>query len=48
MKYAETVKENISEMNSLEWWYIISKKRCDDYAHLQEDDYNEAPKTFLT
>jgi hypothetical protein len=36
-------------MNPLEWWHHISEKRCDGYAHLQEDDvYNEAPKVFLT
>jgi hypothetical protein len=26
----------------LEWWWLISKKICDDYAHSQEYDYNEA------
>jgi hypothetical protein len=31
----------------LEWWRLISKKRCDGSSHLQEDDYNEAPKAFL-
>ena len=25
---------------------FISEKRCDDYAHSQEDDYNEALKAF--
>jgi hypothetical protein len=35
---------------SLEWWHLISEKRCDGYAHLQEDDddYNEALEVFLT
>ena len=34
----------------LEWWKLISKKRCDDYAHSHEDDdvYNEALEAFLT
>jgi hypothetical protein len=31
----------------LEWWRVISEKRCDDCAHSQEDDYNEALKDFL-
>jgi hypothetical protein len=31
----------------LEWWQLISEKRCDDYAHSQEDEYNEALKEFL-
>jgi hypothetical protein len=31
----------------LEWWQLISEKRCDGYAHSQEDEYNEAPKSFL-
>jgi hypothetical protein len=37
-------------MNSLEWWQLISEKRCDGYAHSQEDDdvYIEDPKAFLT
>ena len=26
---------------------FIFKKRCDGYAHSQEDDYNEALKAFL-
>ena len=31
-------------------WQLISEKRFDGYAHLQEygDFYNEAPKYFLT
>jgi hypothetical protein len=32
----------------LEWWRLISEKRCDGYAHLQEDDYNEDLKAFFT
>jgi hypothetical protein len=32
----------------LEWWQLISEKRCDGYSHSQEDDYNEALKAFLT
>jgi hypothetical protein len=31
----------------LEWWRLISEKRCDDCAHSQEDGYNEALKAFL-
>jgi hypothetical protein len=31
----------------LEWWRLISEKRCDDNSHSQEDDYNEALKAFL-
>jgi len=31
----------------LEWWRLISEKRCDVCAHSQEDDYNEALKEFL-
>jgi hypothetical protein len=35
--------------DSLEWWQLISEKKCDGYSHSQEDDcYNEAPKAFLT
>ena len=30
----------------LEWWWLISEKRCDDYANSQEDDYNEDMKVF--
>jgi hypothetical protein len=30
----------------LEWWQLISEKICDDCAHSQEDDYNEAMKAF--
>ena len=33
-------------MNSLEWWQLIFEKRCDGYAHSQEDEYNEALKAF--
>jgi hypothetical protein len=32
----------------LEWWQLISEKRCDGYAHSQEDEYNEAQKAFFT
>jgi hypothetical protein len=32
----------------LEWWQLISEKRCEDYAHLQEDDYNEDLNAFFT
>jgi len=35
MKYERPVKMQ-SEMNSIEWWKLISEKRCDDYVHLQE------------
>jgi hypothetical protein len=31
----------------LEWWQLISEKRCDGYTHSQEDEYNEALKEFL-
>jgi hypothetical protein len=31
----------------LEWWQLISEKRCDGCAHSQEDHYNEALKAFL-
>jgi hypothetical protein len=27
---------------------VISEKRCDEYSHSQEDDYNEALNSFLT
>jgi hypothetical protein len=33
--------------DSLEWWQLISEKRCDGYSHSQEDDYNEALKALL-
>jgi hypothetical protein len=36
-----------TETSLLEWWKLISEKRCDNYTPLQEDEYNEAPKTFL-
>jgi hypothetical protein len=36
-----------TETSLLEWWHLISEKRCDDYAHSQEDQYNEAPKAIL-
>jgi hypothetical protein len=32
----------------LEWWQLIPEKRCDVYAHSQEDEYNEALKVFVT
>ena len=33
--------------DSLEWWQLISEKRCDGYGHLQEYYvYNETPKVF--
>jgi hypothetical protein len=31
----------------LEWWKLISEKRCDGYAHSQEAEYNETMKEFL-
>jgi hypothetical protein len=31
----------------LEWWRVISEKRCVSDAHSQEDGYNEALKAFL-
>jgi hypothetical protein len=37
-------------MNSLEWWKLISKKRCKGYAHSQDDDddvYNESLQPFF-
>jgi hypothetical protein len=37
-----------TKTNLLEWWQLISEKICDSYAHLQEYEYNEAPKAFLT
>jgi hypothetical protein len=30
----------------LEWWWLISEKRCDGYANSQKDGYNEALKAF--
>jgi hypothetical protein len=33
--------------NLLEWWWLLSEKRCDDYAHSPEDGYNETLKNFL-
>jgi hypothetical protein len=35
--------------DSLEWYQLISEKRCDGYTHSQEDDdvYNEALEAFL-
>jgi len=41
--------ENYGVKDSLEWWRLISEKRCDGCAHLQEcDSYNETPKALLT
>jgi hypothetical protein len=37
-----------TETNLLEWWQLIFDKRCNGYAHSQEDGYNEVPKAFLT
>jgi hypothetical protein len=37
-----------TETNMLEWLQLLSRKRCDDYAHSQEVGYNESPKAFLT
>jgi hypothetical protein len=34
-------------MKYLEWWHLISEKRCDGYSLSQEDDYNEALKAFV-
>jgi hypothetical protein len=34
------------KISLLECWWLISDKRCDGCAHLQEDDYNEALKDF--
>jgi hypothetical protein len=31
----------------LEWWWFIYEKRCEGWAHSQEEDYNEDLKTFL-
>jgi hypothetical protein len=45
-KYVETVKCRL-KTSLLEWWWLISEKRCDGCAHSQEDEYNEAPKSFL-
>jgi len=35
-----------TETSFLEWWHLMSEKRCDDYAHSHEDEYNEALKAF--
>jgi len=35
-------------MDSLEWWQLKFEKICDIYSHSKEDEYNEAPKAFLT
>jgi hypothetical protein len=31
-KYVETIKCRL-KTSLLEWWKLISEKRCDDYAH---------------
>jgi hypothetical protein len=36
-----------TETSLLEWWQPISEKRCDGYAHSQENAYNEALNEFL-
>jgi hypothetical protein len=36
-----------AETSLLEWWQLISEKRCDGYTHSQEDEYNEVTKSFL-
>ena len=37
-------------MYSLEWWSLISEKRCDGCDHSKEDeyDYNEDLEAFST
>jgi hypothetical protein len=42
----KTVKYSL-KTSLLEWWQLISNKRCDSYAHLLKDYYNEAMNTFL-
>jgi hypothetical protein len=39
--------ETFSPVARLEGWRLISKKRCDGYAHSQEHYYNEYFKAFL-
>jgi hypothetical protein len=36
-----------TQIRLLEWLQLISEKRCHEFAHFQEDEYNEAPKEFL-
>ena len=36
-----------TETSLLKWWQLISEKRCNGYAHSQQDEYNEAPKAFF-
>jgi hypothetical protein len=36
-----------TEKSLIEWWQLISEKKCDRYTHSQEDEYNEALKAFL-
>ena len=43
--YGDCKKYRVKD--SLEWWQLISEKRCDGYLHSQEDDYNEALKALL-
>jgi hypothetical protein len=45
-KWPRKLKYRVKD--ALEWWKLISEKRCDGYSHSQEDDYNEALKAFLT
>jgi hypothetical protein len=35
------------ETSLLEWWRLISQKRCDGSAQSQEEGHNEALKAFL-
>jgi hypothetical protein len=32
----------------LEWWWIISERRCEGCTHSKEYDYNEALKDIIT
>ena len=36
-----------TETSLLESWQPMFEKRCEDYAHSQEYEYNEALKAFL-
>jgi hypothetical protein len=42
----KTIKCRI-KTSLLEWWQLISEKRCEGYVHSKEDEYNEASKEFL-
>jgi hypothetical protein len=42
----KTVEYRVKD--SLEWWELISEKRCVSYSHSQEYDYNEDINAFLT